>query len=102
MAATPRLSLPFLSVGQAQKEFTHNESLQTLDALVAGALILYPTYMSRTTGHFTTPERAVEELVEWRDRRTELPVWRRVLRPLWLLGDSWRRRLIELPEQIRT
>jgi hypothetical protein len=27
-----------LSVGQAQKEFTHNESLQTLDILVAGAV----------------------------------------------------------------
>ena len=38
MAATPRLSLPFLSVGQAQKEFTHNESLQSLDMLVAGAV----------------------------------------------------------------
>jgi hypothetical protein len=38
MAATPRLGLPFLSVGQAQKEFTHNEALQTLDALVAGAI----------------------------------------------------------------
>jgi hypothetical protein len=38
MAATPRLSLPFLAVGQAQKEFTHNEALQTLDVLVAGAI----------------------------------------------------------------
>ena len=38
MAATPRLSLPFLNVGQAQKEFTHNESLQTLDVLVSGAI----------------------------------------------------------------
>ena len=38
MAATPRLSLPFLSVGQAQKEFAHNESLQTLDVLVAGSV----------------------------------------------------------------
>jgi hypothetical protein len=38
MAGTPRLALPFLSVGQAQKEFTHNESLQTLDILVAGAV----------------------------------------------------------------
>ena len=73
-----------------------------LDELVAGALILYPTYVSRATGCFTTPERTVEELVEWRDRRAELPVWRRVLRPLWLLGDSLRRRMIELPEQIRT
>jgi hypothetical protein len=38
MSATPRLSLPFLSVGQSQKEFVHNESLQTLDLLVAGAV----------------------------------------------------------------
>jgi Protein of unknown function (DUF2793) len=38
MAATPRLALPFLSVGQAQKEFTVNESLQALDVLVAGAV----------------------------------------------------------------
>lgn len=38
MAGTPRLALPFLAVGQAQKEFTHNESLQTLDILVAGAV----------------------------------------------------------------
>lgn len=38
MSATPRLSLPFLSVGQSQKEFVHNEALQTLDLLVAGAV----------------------------------------------------------------
>jgi hypothetical protein len=38
MSASARLSLPFLSVGQAQKEFTHNEALQVLDSLVAGAV----------------------------------------------------------------
>lgn len=38
MTATPRLALPFLSAGQAQKEFTHNEALQTLDVLVGGAV----------------------------------------------------------------
>ena len=38
MTGTPRLSLPFLSPGQAQKEFFVNESLQTLDVLVAGAV----------------------------------------------------------------
>jgi hypothetical protein len=38
MTATPRLALPFLSAGQAQKEFTHNEALQTLDTLVGGAV----------------------------------------------------------------
>jgi len=38
MTASPRLALPFLSAGQAQKEFYHNEALQTLDILVAGAV----------------------------------------------------------------
>lgn len=38
MSGTPRLALPFLSAGQAQKEFTHNEALQALDMIVAGAV----------------------------------------------------------------
>jgi hypothetical protein len=38
MTGTPRLGLPFLSAGQAQKEITHNEALQTLDSIVAGAV----------------------------------------------------------------
>lgn len=38
MAATSRLSLPFLSVGQAQKEFTVNEAFQTLDLVAVGAV----------------------------------------------------------------
>lgn len=31
---TPRLALPLLAAGQAQKEMVHNEALATLDALV--------------------------------------------------------------------
>lgn len=38
MSGTPRLALPFLSAGQAQKELSHNEALQTLDVLVAAAV----------------------------------------------------------------
>jgi hypothetical protein len=38
MTASPRLALPFLSAGQAQKEFYHNEALQTLDIVVAAAV----------------------------------------------------------------
>ncbi len=38
-----------------------------LDELVAGALILYPSYVSRTTDAFTTPERALYELTHWDD-----------------------------------
>lgn len=33
-ASSPRLSLPFLQPGQAQKEMTHNEALQAIDILV--------------------------------------------------------------------
>lgn len=40
----------------------------TLDEMVAGALICYPTYVSRTTGCFTTPERVLDELLAWRER----------------------------------
>lgn len=53
----------------------------TLDELVAGALILYPTYVSRATGKFTAPERALDELVEWRQQKpTGMPLWRKALR----------------------
>jgi uncharacterized protein DUF2793 len=37
MSSTPRLGVPLLSPGQAQKEFFHNEALQTFDTLVAAA-----------------------------------------------------------------
>lgn len=55
----------------------------SLDALVAVALILYPTYISRVTGCFTTPERIIEELRQWRtesDRRHPTRVQRAVSR----------------------
>lgn len=53
----------------------------TLDALVAGVLIDYPTYVSRTSGHFTTPERALDELQQWRE--TEGPTRASPLRQAW-------------------
>ncbi len=66
----------------------------SLDELVAGALILYPTYVSRITGHFTTPEQALQELKAWREAggaaRPSLgrQLWRMALR--W--HQRWRRR----------
>lgn len=66
----------------------------TLDELVAGALILYPTYVSRVTDAYTTPERAVEELVEWRDAGPSMmPIWRRGLRGVlrWWTASGLRR-----------
>jgi len=55
----------------------------SLEMLVAGALLLYPTYVSRVTGRFTTAERALDELLEWRARGERLAWWRRALmRPM--------------------
>jgi capsular polysaccharide export protein len=62
----------------------------TLDELVAGALIVYPSYVSRTTGAFTTPERVLHELANW--EATAPPddgPWVRMLRRL----KRWRARL---------
>jgi capsular polysaccharide export protein len=64
----------------------------TLDELVAGALILYPSYVSRVTGQFTTPERAVEELIAWRAEGGSLPSVRRLLRPILSFGKRLHRR----------
>jgi hypothetical protein len=36
--STPRLALPMLAPGQAQKEVTHNEALVLLDALIAATV----------------------------------------------------------------
>ncbi|WP_447985815.1 capsular polysaccharide biosynthesis protein [Nitrospira sp. Nam74] len=59
----------------------------TLDELVAGALILYPTYVSRTTGRFTTAERALDELLDWRRHGpTRLPLCRQLVRLVLRLG----------------
>ena len=38
MSTTPRLALPFLAPGQAQKEFYHNEALQLLDIMVSATV----------------------------------------------------------------
>lgn len=38
MGVSARLNLPFLSAGQAGKEFVHNEALQTLDLVAAAAV----------------------------------------------------------------
>lgn len=77
--------LPFYAGWGLTHDFEHTTRRTrrlTLDELVAGALLLYPTYISRTTGKFTTAERALDELLEWRDfqGKTGLPWWRKPLR----------------------
>lgn len=53
----------------------------SLDELVAGTLILYPTYVSRVTRQFITPEAALDELLEWREKEVNhMPWWRKGLR----------------------
>jgi len=53
----------------------------TLDQLVAGALILYPRYVSLATGNLTTPEQALAELHAWRARTGGgVPWWRKAFR----------------------
>lgn len=61
----------------------------TIDELTAGALILYPTYVSRTTGRFTTPERALDELLEWRQQQKGFPLRQNFLRLALLVGKQF-------------
>ncbi|NJC87778.1 MAG: capsular polysaccharide biosynthesis protein [Desulfuromonas sp.] len=60
-----------------------------LEELVAGVLIEYPIYVSRRTGRFTTPERALQELLLWREEGpARLPLWRQGWRLLMRLGGK--------------
>ncbi len=52
-----------------------------LDQLVAGALLLYPRYVGRTSGRSTTPEQALDELLQWRAQSCNYSsLWRRLKR----------------------
>lgn len=56
----------------------------TLDELVAGALLLYPRYLSRQRAGQLSAEQALDELEAWRARSgTATPWWRQHLR-IWL------------------
>jgi capsular polysaccharide export protein len=56
----------------------------SLDQLVAGALLDYPSYMRRATNQLCSPEQALEELLAWRaDRPAGIAPWRKWLRP-WI------------------
>ena len=63
----------------------------TLDELVAGVLLLYPTYVSGRSGGFTTAEGALDELLAWRQAGATGAPWRtRLLRPLLRLWSGKR------------
>jgi capsular polysaccharide export protein len=55
----------------------------TLDELVAGALILYPTYIARRSGALTSPEQALDDLLAWsKQAGCQAPWWRRLFRAI--------------------
>ncbi len=58
----------------------------SLDELVAATLIRYPTYVSRITRKFTTPERTLIEIQNWDEVPTQgrTPTWREMIRRLLL------------------
>ncbi|OYT85575.1 MAG: beta-3-deoxy-D-manno-oct-2-ulosonic acid transferase [Burkholderiales bacterium PBB6] len=55
----------------------------SLDALVAAALIKYPSYVSARSGKFTSPENVLAELQRWRAEDAAASAARRVLSQLW-------------------
>lgn len=80
--------LPFYAGWGLTRDALHEPRRQrrlSLDELVAGALILYPRYVSRVSGQSITADEALEELLEWRKhapRRVRLwqYLWRALLR----------------------
>lgn len=58
----------------------------SLDELVAATLIRYPTYVSRITRKFTTPERTLTEIQNWDEVPTQgrTPTWREMIQRLLL------------------
>lgn len=68
-----------------------------LDELVAATLILYPTYLSRHSGAYTTPEQALVELREWQRLGTPAAtplarLWRQCKRQVLHAVARWRQR----------
>lgn len=62
----------------------------TLDELVAASLICYPTYVSRVSGAYTTPERALYELEHWAHLApSREAAWLRAARVLKRLKNRW-------------
>ncbi|WP_202802790.1 hypothetical protein [Halomonas smyrnensis] len=62
----------------------------SLEQLVAGTLIYYPTYVSLKTGYYMTAEDALDQLIDWRENGTYDP-GRLKLLVVWL-----RRRVLNL------
>lgn len=74
---------------QDEVPLTRRSRRLSLDALVAGALLLYPRYFSADGRACTTAEQALEALLEWRESSTgKQPWYLRLRRPL-LQALAW-------------
>lgn len=62
----------------------------SLDALVAGVLILYPRYFNTDGTVGSTPEKALEDLLEWRIKtKAGVSGWGRLWRPVLQVLAWW-------------
>lgn len=61
----------------------------SLDALVAGALLLYPRYFSADGVRCTSAEQALADLLAWRDRQGGALAWGQRLRRPLLQALAW-------------
>lgn len=59
---------------------TRRQRRLTLDALIAGALLMYPTYVDPATGELCNADTAIELMRQQRDQRSGLPLRVRLYR----------------------
>ncbi len=81
---SPRHQLPYLIVGQAQKEITHNEALVRLDMLihpVAEAQINAPPAVNAATPAGQSWLIGTAPTLEWQGKENQIASW---------VGGSWR------------
>jgi len=88
---TPKLALPFLLPGQAQKHVTLNESLRAIDALLMGAVeasdIAQPPADPESGQAWILPENPAGV---WADHAYELAVWQDGAWAFYPPQDGWR------------
>ena len=78
---SPRLSLPYIIASQAQKEVTHNETINLLD------LLLQPVIKSRTNTPPTTPSEGDAYIVI----ATATGIWiGKEKQVAWYINGGWR------------
>lgn len=67
----------------------------SLEALIAGALILYPRYVHPVSGAFTTPESVLSVLEKQKQQAVPtLPKWRKLIRPVLGRLVAWKRKYL--------